>query len=81
MTRKRSVRLIAVALFLIATVGGSAFTLYTGWLFFSDIGYTSVFIKTIAARFAVGSALGLSALVFIIGSVLPCRAMTRPSRN
>jgi len=46
MARRVSFKLIAGALFVAATLGGSAFTLYTDLLFFSDVGYTSVFVKT-----------------------------------
>jgi uncharacterized membrane protein (UPF0182 family) len=76
MTGKRSSRLVAVALIVVASAGGSAFTLYTDFLFFSDIGYTPVFIKTIAARVIVGFVLGLSALVFVVGNVLIANRMT-----
>lgn len=70
MAKRKMVRLLIVVAILLLAGGGTAVTLYTDFLFFSDVGYLGVFTKALSARALSGLAFGFAALLFILGNVL-----------
>jgi uncharacterized membrane protein (UPF0182 family) len=69
MGRKRF-KIIAGLLVLFFASAGTFVALYTDLLFFQDVGYTGVFIKTLTTRLLSGLTFGLAALLFILGNVM-----------
>jgi uncharacterized membrane protein (UPF0182 family) len=61
---------IIVWLAIVLLVGaGMVITFYTDFLFFKDVGYGGVFVKTFVARLLTGLAFGLGTLVFLLINV------------
>jgi uncharacterized membrane protein (UPF0182 family) len=70
MKGRRTFKIIVGLIILLVVGAGTGATLYTDLLFFHDVGYLSVFLKTLSARFLSGIAFGLAALVFVLGNVM-----------
>jgi len=64
--------ILAIAFFVFLLVPGIVLTidLYTDWLFFKEVNYTSVFMKVINTKIITGFLFGLFALVFIVLNVV-----------
>jgi uncharacterized membrane protein (UPF0182 family) len=64
--------IFAIAFFVFFLVPGIVLTidLYTDWLFFKEVNYTSVFMTVINTKIITGFLFGLSALVFIMLNVV-----------
>jgi uncharacterized membrane protein (UPF0182 family) len=69
---KNKAFIFVIAFFVFLLVPGIVLTidLYTDWLFFKEVNYTSVFMKVINTRIITGFLFGLSALVFIVINVV-----------
>jgi uncharacterized membrane protein (UPF0182 family) len=70
-------RLGIVLAVLVLASGGTVIALYADFLFFSDVGYTAVFVKTISARVLSALAFALATLLFVVGNVLLVSRISR----
>ncbi|HAR95117.1 MAG TPA: UPF0182 family protein [Deltaproteobacteria bacterium] len=62
---------VIVGLIVLFVIGaGTGITLYTDLLFFHDVGYTSIFLKILSARFLSAAVFGLFALLFILANLI-----------
>lgn len=57
---------IAGILALLFLFGGTLISIYTDWLFFSDLDYQSIFTKILSTQLLLGFTFGLFSLVFIM---------------
>lgn len=69
---------VIIGLIVLFVIGaGTGVALYTDLLFFHDVGYTSIFLKVLSARFLSGLVFGLSALLFVLGNVIAADRIAR----
>jgi uncharacterized membrane protein (UPF0182 family) len=70
MRNKAFIFVIAFVVFFLVPGIVLTIDLYTDWLFFKEVNYTSVFMKVISTKIITGFLFGLSALVFIVLNVV-----------
>ena len=68
-------------IFLVLPLLFSVLNLYTDWLFFTETGYTSVFIKTLSAKIGTGLSFGLTFLFFILVNITIANRTNFPQRD
>jgi uncharacterized protein len=56
-------------IFLLLPLLFSVLNLYTDWLFFTETGYTSVFLKTLSAKIGTGLSFGMAFLFFVMVNI------------
>ncbi len=66
--------IIGILVLLTIIFAGNIIELYTGWLWFSEVDYASVFKTVLACRIILGAGVALLAFILIYGNVL----LTRP---
>src|SRR5712692_9198709 len=64
MNRSRLVGLLFLALVVVGLLG-QVVPLYTDWLWFQEVGYTAVFLKTLSLRGSLFTAVALGVLLFL----------------
>ncbi len=70
MTKGKARNIILLGfIFLILPLLFSLLNLYTDWLFFTETGYTSVFIKTLSTKIGTGLSFGIAFLFFILVNI------------
>src|SRR4030065_1726272 len=70
MTKGKARNLILFGfIFLILPLLFSLLNLYTDWLFFTETGYTSVFIKTLSTKIGTGLSFGIAFLFFVLVNI------------
>ena len=70
MTKGKARNLILFGfIFLILPLLFSVLNLYTDWLFFTETGYTSVFIKTLSTKIGTGLSFGIAFLFFVLVNI------------
>jgi uncharacterized protein len=70
MTKGKARNLILFGfIFLILPLMFSILNLYTDWLFFTETGYASVFIKTLSTKIGTGLSFGIAFLFFVLGNI------------
>src|ERR671911_47794 len=69
-----------VLLFLVLLVTGIPATavFYTDWLWFKEVGYEQVFLRSLTVRTAVTSVAGLMAFALLAGNVVMAMRSLRP---
>jgi len=67
-----------VALLVLATVIPAAATFYTDWLWFQELGYETVFVRTLSAQAVVGIGAGAIAFALLAGNLLLALRSPRP---
>jgi uncharacterized membrane protein (UPF0182 family) len=81
MGTKWSLVVLAALLLLAVIVAGTWFGVYGEWLWFGEVGYSSVFLKTVFAKAGTGLAFGLLALNILGANTLLARSLApRPER-
>lgn len=73
--------LIFVAVLLIFTAGASLFNLYIDWLFFDEIGFSSVFVTMLSAKVITALIFSAVFLVFYLLNILYANKMDFTLRN
>src|SRR3972149_11356503 len=70
MTKGKARNLILFGfIFLILPLLFSVLNLYSDWLFFTETGYTSVFIKTLSTKIGTGLSFGIAFLFFVLVNI------------
>src|SRR4030042_683114 len=70
MTKGKARNLILFGfIFLILPLLFSVLNLYSDWLFFTETGYTSVFIKTLSTKIGAGLSFGIAFLFFVLVNI------------
>ncbi|WP_286677481.1 UPF0182 family protein [Candidatus Aquicultor secundus] len=64
-----------VVVFLLATFSKSLVVLYTDWLWFKEVGYTSVFLDILKLKFTIGAIAGFVFFVFLYINMLIAKRM------
>ena len=59
----------------------SVLNLYTDWLFFTETGYTSVFIKTLTSKISTGIFFGIAFLCFVLVNIVIANRVNFPERD
>jgi len=59
----------------------SVLNLYTDWLFFTETGYTSVFIKTLTSKISTGIFFGIAFLFFVLVNIAIANRVNFPERD
>jgi uncharacterized membrane protein (UPF0182 family) len=67
-----------VALLVLATVVPAGATFYTDWLWFKELGYETVFLRSLSAQAAAGIASGAVAFALLAGNLLLALRSPRP---
>ena len=82
MTKGKARNLILFGLiFLILPFLFSVLNLYADWLFFTETGYTSVFIKTLSTKIGTGLSFGIAFLFFILVNITIANRINFPQRD
>ncbi|MFA4918011.1 MAG: UPF0182 family protein [Thermodesulfovibrionales bacterium] len=82
MTKGKARNLILFGfIFLILPLFFTVLNLYTDWLFFTETGYTSVFIKTLSAKIGTGISFGIAFLFFILVNITIANRTNFPQRD
>ena len=68
-------------IFLILPLLFSVLNLYTDWLFFTETGYTSVFIKTLSTKIGTGLSFGIAFLFFILVNITIANRINFPQTD
>jgi len=69
--KKRRTIVFTIGLIILLFIFGGAFSnVYTDWLFFNELHYSSIFVKILSTQLSLGLAFGLISLVFIMINVL-----------
>jgi uncharacterized protein len=69
---------IVIALVLLGTVVPAAAKFYTDWLWFDELGYESVFLRSLSAQATVGIASGAVAFALLAGNLLLALRTLKP---
>jgi hypothetical protein len=77
MGRSRAVVLLVLALIVLGLVGQMV-PLYTDWLWFQEVGYTLVFLKTLSLRGSLFTAVALGVLLFLYVNLTLAARTARP---
>ena len=82
MTKGKTRKIIFFAfIFLMLPLLFSVLSLYTDWLFFTETGYTSVFMRTISAKIITGVFFGAVFLFFVLLNITIANRAAFPQRN
>lgn len=82
MTKGKARNLILFGfIFLILLLLFSVLNLYTDWLFFTETGYTSVFIKTLSTKISTGIFFGIAFLFFVLVNITIANRINFPQRD
>ncbi|MBM4145838.1 MAG: UPF0182 family protein [Nitrospira sp.] len=82
MTKGKARNLILFGfIFLILPLIFSVLNLYTDWLFFTETGYTSVFIKTLSTKISTGIFFGIAFLAFVLANITIANRANFPQRE
>lgn len=68
-------------IFLILPLIFSVLNLYTDWLFFTETGYTSVFIKMLSTKISIGIFFGIVFLFFVLVNITIANRTNFPQRE
>ena len=77
MGRPRMILLLVLALIVLGLLG-QVVPLYTDWLWFQEVGYTAVFLKTLSLRGALFTAVALGVLLFLYVNLTLAARTARP---
>ena len=69
---------LLAALILLGTIVPAAATFYTDWLWFSELGFEAVFLRSLSAQATVGLVTGAVAFVLLAGNLLLALRGLRP---
>jgi hypothetical protein len=78
--KARKVFLFGIIFFLLPFLF-SVLNLYTDWLFFTETGYTSVFIKTLTTKISTGIFFGIAFLCFVLVNIAIANRVNFPERD
>ena len=82
MTKGKSRNLILLGfVFLILPLFLTVLNLYTDWLFFTETGYTAVFIKTLSTKISTGLSFGIAFLFFVLVNITIANRTNFPQRD
>ena len=82
MTKGKARYLILLGfVFLILPLFFTVLNLYTDWLFFTETGYTSVFIKTLSTKISTGLSFGIVFLFFVLVNITIANRTNFPQRD
>ena len=82
MTKGKARNLILLGfVFLILPLFLTVLNLYTDWLFFTETGYTSVFIKTLSTKISTGLSFGIAFLFFVLVNITIANRTNFPQRD
>lgn len=82
MTKGKTRNLILFGvIFLILPLFLNVLNLYTDWLFFTETGYTSVFIKTLSTKISTGIFFGMVFLFFVLVNITIANRTNFPQRD
>ena len=82
MTKGKARYLILLGfVFLILPLFFTVLNLYTDWLFFTETGYTSVFIKTLSTKISTGLSFGIAFLCFVLVNITIANRTNFPQRD
>jgi uncharacterized membrane protein (UPF0182 family) len=82
MTKGKARYLILIGfVFLILPLFLTVLNLYTDWLFFTETGYTSVFIKTLSTKISTGLSFGIAFLFFVLMNITIANRANFPQRD
>ncbi|KPK44640.1 MAG: hypothetical protein AMK74_04830 [Nitrospira bacterium SM23_35] len=82
MTKNKARNIILFGfIFLLLPLLFSVLNLYTDWLFFTETGYTSVFLKTLSTKISTGIFFGIAFLAFVLANIIIANRTNFPQRE
>ncbi len=76
--RKFPLWIVGIIIFLIFSLFSSVVALIVDWWWFSEVGYTEVFITSLVAKVALGLAVSIFAALFLLANFLVATSSTTP---
>ncbi len=82
MTKNKARNIILFGfIFLLLPLLFSVLNLYTDWLFFTETGYTSVFLKTLSTKISTGIFFGIAFFAFVLANIIIANRTNFPQRE
>ena len=78
MKKNRTFFFLIVSCIFLIILGSNTIDLYTNWLFFNELNYSSVFTKIISTQVVTGLAFGLLSVVFLLSNVIIANKINFP---
>jgi hypothetical protein len=78
--KAKKIILLGIIFFLLPFVF-SVLNLYTDWLFFTETGYTSVFLRTLSTKISTGILFGTAFLAFVFVNITVANRVNFPERD